>query len=333
MVRKSAVFAIVGLAVSFHNPAWADCNPLSIVTSVDLMPAENKLAEFVPVTINGVPKYMLLDTGGAFAEITGDAADELKLARRKGNFELYNVSGKYSDEFTSASLTIGNLKADDTAFVISPGSNMFGKDSKVVGVIGPDILQHYDVHLDFGANKLTVLSQDHCEGKVIYWPASAVAVVPMRVLKSGHILFPVSLDGAPVNALLDTGATNTTITIPAVEKAFSFKLGSADAPYGDALPDRPGSYTYKHTFKTLDFEGVAVGNLTVQIIPDVLTDVTQNTPELGTRLADRKRDEDKADMLIGMDVLRHFHVYIAYKEQKLYITPVEAPPPAAAGGH
>jgi hypothetical protein len=328
MGRVFTVFAIVGLATSFCSSAWADCHPLSVVTSVDLTPADNKLAEFVPVTINGVPKYMLLDTGGAYAEITGDAADELKLARRKGNFELYNVSGKFSDEFTSASLTIGNLKADDAVFVISPGSNMFSKDSKVAGILGPDILQHYDVHLDFGANKLTILSQDHCEGKVIYWTAGTVAVVPMRVLQSGHILFPVLLDGVSMNALLDTGAANTTLTIPAEERGFNFKLGSADTPIMDVMPDRPGAYIYKHTFKTLDFEGVAVGNLTVQIIPDALTKVTANTPELGTRLADRKKDEDKADMLVGMDVLRHFHVYIAYKEQKLYITPVEAPPAA-----
>jgi len=333
MKQTWIVLAIAGLAISFHNSAWADCKPLSLITTVDLEPSENKLAEFVPVTINGVPKYMLLDTGGAFAEITGDAADELNLQRRKGNFELYNVSGKYSSEFTSAALTIGAIKADNAIFVIAPGSNLFGKGSDAVGILGPDILEHYDVHLDFGANKLSILSQDHCEGKVIYWPASVIAVVPLRVLDSGHILFPVKLDGISMTALLDTGASNTALTIPAANREFNFKLGSADAPIADALPDRPGSYTYKHTFKTLDFDGVAVGNLPVRIIPDVLKKVTENKPELGSHLADRKKDEDKVDMLVGMDVLRHFHVYIAYKEQKLYITPVETAAPAAPAGH
>jgi hypothetical protein len=35
-------------------------------------------------------------------------------------------------------------------------------------------------------------------------------------------------------------------------------------------------------------------------------------------------------MLIGMDILRHLHLYIAYREQKLYVTlasaPASAPP-------
>jgi hypothetical protein len=30
-------------------------------------------------------------------------------------------------------------------------------------------------------------------------------------------------------------------------------------------------------------------------------------------------------MLIGMNILRHLHIYIAYKEHKLYITPAGTP--------
>ena len=30
-------------------------------------------------------------------------------------------------------------------------------------------------------------------------------------------------------------------------------------------------------------------------------------------------------MLLGMNVLRHFHIYIAFKEKKLYITPAGVP--------
>ena len=35
-------------------------------------------------------------------------------------------------------------------------------------------------------------------------------------------------------------------------------------------------------------------------------------------------------MLIGMNVLRHFHLYIAYKEERLYITPAGAVSAVAA---
>jgi hypothetical protein len=31
-------------------------------------------------------------------------------------------------------------------------------------------------------------------------------------------------------------------------------------------------------------------------------------------------------MLIGMNILRHFHLYIAYREQRLYVTPTQSVP-------
>ena len=69
-----------------------------------------------------------------------------------------------------------------------------------------DLLHNYDVDLDIDAGKFKLFSQDHCPGKVVYWPASTVTVVPIRVVRSGHIIVPVVLDGHAIDALLDTGA-------------------------------------------------------------------------------------------------------------------------------
>jgi hypothetical protein len=338
-----AALAALFLATALSGAARAqDCKPLTLIANVDMVPSDDKREEFVPVTIAGAPKLLLLDTGGD-TEITGDVADELKLARRQGQFKLYSVSGTYSSEFVTAPLQIGKLTAPDLPFIIAPGTNPFGTDSRIAGTIGPDVLHGYDVAIDFGAQKLAILSQDHCEGKVIYWPTTAVAVVPMRVLAtrghteagatfaSYHILIQVALDGHPITAMLDTGAYNTTLTVPAAQSDMGLTLGAPDTPATGALPDRVGAYTYKHTFKTLDFEGIAVANPQVEIIPDALHEKFESTPELGSRLADS--GEASEDMLLGMNVLRHFHIYIAYKEQKLYITPADAPaapaPPAA----
>ncbi|MEI9929026.1 MAG: pepsin/retropepsin-like aspartic protease family protein [Rhizomicrobium sp.] len=273
----------------------------------------------MPVKIAGVPKLMLLDTGGGLSEIFGRAADELKLRVQLSALAQYGVSGKYSDKATIAPIEIGPLKADKAPFIVAP--DILDDDTTHAGILGPDILHNYDVHLDFGNNTLALLSQDHCEGKVIYWPATAVAVVPMQVLASGHIIIQVMLDGKSIFAMVDTGAYQSTLSIPAAESYFDLKLGSPDAPVAGDLQERPGSKTYLHTFKTLDFDGIAVGNIKVQIIPDMTSDLFRNKPAIGTHIPDRKYDDAKSDMLIGMDVLRHLNIYIAYKEQKLYITP------------
>jgi hypothetical protein len=49
----------------------------------------------------------------------------------------------------------------------------------------------------------------------------------------------------------------------------------------------------------------------------------------GTRLGGGDESEGVTDMILGLNELRHLHLYIAYKEQKLYISPAAAPQVAA----
>jgi hypothetical protein len=319
----------LALAAVWCAPAMAEsCPPLARITTLQLEPTTDRREEFVPVTIQGVRKLMLLDTGGAMTEITTETVDELKLVRRRGNFRLYNMYGEFSDHFAEGSLEVTPLKADSVALAIAPGKRLFGDDTGIAGVLAPDILKHYDVDLDFGADLMTLFSPDHCPGKVVYWKTDAVAVVPMRVLHSGHIVVPVLLDGKRVMATLDTGAYNTTLTIPTAESVFQLKLGSEDTPRTGNLTGKENAATYRHTFSTLAFDGIVVNNLQVQIIPDLLHQVLVDAaaPATGTRIHDPRNVESDASMLIGMNILRHFHIYIAYKEEKLYITQTQSEP-------
>src|SRR6185369_4337960 len=151
---------------------------------------------------------------------------------------------------------------------------------------------------------------------------------------------PVTLDGKRLMATLDTGAYNTTLSIPFAESLFGLKPGSEDTPRIGTLVGKASAATYRHMFGTLAFGDIEVKNLQVQVIPDLLHQVLVNasTPPTGTRIYDPRKLEADASMLIGMNILRHFHIYIAYKEEKLYITPTvekpldtptaEVPPPA-----
>jgi hypothetical protein len=43
--------------------------------------------------------------------------------------------------------------------------------------------------------------------------------------------------------------------------------------------------------------------------------------EHNTRIPDKNLEIALPQVIIGMNVLRKLHIYIAYKEQKLYVTP------------
>jgi hypothetical protein len=294
---------------------------------MDLVPSSDHTAEFIPVTIKDKQKLMLLDTGGGFSEMTSQAADEFGLSRGHAAYEQYNVSGERSSDFVRAPLQIGSLKASEFKLIVAPENSVIYDDPRFAGIIGPDILALADVDVDFGTDKLNLISPDHCAGKVIYWPASAVAVVPMTLIWNGHIVIQVKLDGHLERAFLDTGASNTTLVQATAESTYGLKMGSPDAPEDGALQDRPNLRTYHHTFKTLEFEGISVSNPQVELIPDPDWWIGSESaaPSVGSHLPSLHRDESGVTMLIGMNVLRHFHLYIAYKESKLYITPAGQP--------
>jgi predicted aspartyl protease len=329
-LRKGAVALV--LVLGFAGPGAAECNkPLTLVTSVDLVPVKDMREVLIPVVLAGKPKVLLVDTGGAMTEITPEAADELQLPRQRTAYQLFDVSGKMSNQYVHASLQLGRLSTDNMAIMVAPAGQKFGNDT-VAGLLAPDVLRHYDVDIDFGAGKFNLLSQDHCDGKVVYWKADALAVVPMRVMDSGHIMLPVLIDGKEVQAILDTGASNSTLSQPIAESEFALQPGSPDMPATGTLVDRPAATTYHHVFKTLGFEGIAVTNADIDIIPDFTKQIAQEnaTPELGSHIVGVKSNETQQSMLLGMNILRHFHIYIAYKENRVYITPATPTAPAGA---
>src|SRR5215471_9710104 len=118
MGRTKRTIAVAASCISAHASA-ADCQPLTLIAALKLEPAIERKESYIPVLIQGVPKLMLLDTGGAMTEITTEAADELNLVRRRGNFRLYNMYGEFSDQFAESSLAIGPLKADAMALAIA----------------------------------------------------------------------------------------------------------------------------------------------------------------------------------------------------------------------
>src|SRR5581483_3325251 len=163
------VFVAIGLGLiaCVATPALAgnDCPTLSIVSSVDVTMGADGRA-YVPAEIGGENKSMLVDTGGFFTEIRQAAADELKLTARHTNLELVGVAGDTTRLAVRTSFTLGNLHADSMDFMIMPAEHELAPDiAAAAGILAPNLLRAYDLDLDFGARKMNLISQKHCDGK------------------------------------------------------------------------------------------------------------------------------------------------------------------------
>ncbi len=345
-VKSLAAAALCSILMG-GAPAWAaDCGPLKLVATMDLLPGPGGGPRvMVPVVVNNVPQKMLLSTAGGLSTLNAEAAKNLNLHVLHGsNVRLLDTAGNASDAYvTLDTFTLGRLTAEHLEMLITPGA---AADRGFDGVLAGDLMARYDVELDFAAHKMNFFSPDHCEGKVLYWPASTIAVVPFTMthpdntpmgqrpnfspLRDSHIRVPVTLDGKTFQAVINTGSPNSTMSAKVAERIFNLTADSPGSVPLGVVDNNPKNRRFGHVFQKLTFEGIDVANAHVVVIPDLIgTKDPNNTITTGS-LVQHIDDGLGSEVSIGMDVLRHLHLYIAYGEHKLYITPADSP--AAAGG-
>ncbi len=282
---RIGLIVLAAAAALAAGPAWADCAPLTIETTVALADNANGLA-VVPATLGSEQRAMAIDTGTAVSELSQQAVGELHLPITTNQFAINGPKEKWAGVSPFA---LGGISTRTLSFRIALDGR--GAD----GAIAADLLHLYDVDFDFGGDKLNLISPNHCDGKVVYWPATGVAVVAAGVQPDGRIVVPVTVNGHMVKALLSTGSATSSVT----DKAARAELGMTEAFAGDVK-----------TIDSLGLEGISLTNTKIAVVSR-LTDASNRTvdPALGV------------GMILGMDMLRHFHLYVAYKEQKLYVTP------------
>lgn len=255
--------------------------------------------------VDGHEGAFLVDTGG-MGGILGFAPAfamhlSLEHARMGGQFPGGTTLeyGAIVRNFNAGPISYSNM-----FFLVAP-DRMLQPDT--IGSIQPHLWKGFDVEVDFVKGKLNLFLEKQCPGHVVYWTHEAVAAVPMSVDASGHIAVEAMLDGKPIEAVLDSGAEHSTMSMAAARAVFGIddkspalkSLGEVALNY--VVPTK----TYRYPFKALTFEGIAVQN------PDIV-------------IADTGADSEEPTLVVGIGALRQLHLFIAYDEKMLYLTAAEA---------
>jgi len=326
------VVLAVLLTIGFGGAAKAaDCSALHIKNSVKIEPIQRFGLVMIPITLNGVEKRFLLDTGGGLNSISREAAQELKLPELTSRYRTVDLYGNSSQSYVRVQeAVLGSANVGGAEFQVYSNPDLAAR-LPFDGIFATGRFAHDDIELDFGAERVNFFSTDHCDGRVVYWPHDATAIVPVDMTR-GHLEVPVVLDGHPMTAILDTGATRTVLNLARAQRKLNFLPDASAAP--NSFKDDPENEVYPRRFSSLSFEGVAIGNPLVVIRPLQFGGGknSDNRTALGSRAEhlDDQINRLSPDMIIGMDVLRHLHMYIAIKERKLYITPASAQENGAA---
>lgn len=115
-------------------------------------------------------------------------------------------------------------------------------------------------------------------------------------------------------------------TVPGLTKKPEEKLADGKVQLSAAPAEAPAKEnrhaTYSHNFKTLTFGGITVNDPEIYIIPDVEIhhDLEWTTGNMLDAFA-HAAEKHESLIRLGMNVLKHLRVYVAYQERMIYISP------------
>jgi predicted aspartyl protease len=259
----------------------------------------------VPVAIDGVEGRWMVDTGNITSMISDTFATREGLRRLPASGGVFLGGIAVNEVVIAHTVDFAGLNIYKPVLAVAP-ETIVGNDT--LGILGPDILRRFDVDFDFAAGRMHLFSPDHCFGKVVYWTNTGYARIPMSLDREGHPTATIMLDGKELTAIIDTGSQNSVMPLDLAKRLFH--IGAHDPALkslGATIVNgskRIGSYHYP--FKLLTLEGVQVANPDITIVEE--TGLGDQAPEL----------------VLGIETLRQLHLYIAYGESALYVTPAEA---------
>ena len=284
------------------EPFPAECK-LSPAATVPIDPADIHVK--VPVTVNGQKRVFAVDTGAFTSAVSQSVvtAQNIKVYGIRGGMQIQDIGRKHAERYaTLDEFVLGNQRAQSARMMVmeAPG---------VDGLVGPDYLRNYDLDFDFATNTLNLFRHHPCSGRAVYW-TDDYFVVPMDVTDQGHIRVDVLLDGKPIRAMLDTGASFTLMGQETAQNDFHVDVRKVNVE-GVGAGTLSGASGGALNAVLHRFDGLQIGG--IQIKNPILAMST-----------DRDFKSDYTDLLLGMRELRHLHLYVAYQERKLYFSRADA---------
>jgi predicted aspartyl protease len=172
----------------------------------------------VELAVNGRAATFVLDSGAQRSAVTPAAVARLGLAQDEwvatstsgiGGTERHRNALPQSLALGGVALVRRTVARDTSLTVVSLPRDAVG-GRRVDGVLGRDYLASFDLALDGRAHTLGLYAVDGCRAEFVPW-AGTIAL-PTENPADTALVVRLEIDGVAVRALLDTGASRSTLT-------------------------------------------------------------------------------------------------------------------------
>jgi predicted aspartyl protease len=241
--------------------------------------------------VKGTDTTVLIDTGAERTLLTNGTVKYLMLARSQlSATRLVGVGGAVTDADVFADMQLGTASFGERLAVADiPG---------IGGLVGGDMLSGYDVEFDLPDHRVRLWRAPGCGAADLPWQGPR-ATVPIEVTGGKRLRVPVTIDGKPVDALLDSGASVSLVQGDAAQAlGVTHAMLAADPAVTAHGVDGGTVRLFMHRFATLD---VGAQRFTA--------------PRIGI---DENRLQS-TEMLLGLDYLRRQKVWVSYRTGQMFV--------------
>lgn len=255
-----------------------------------------------PAMIEQQPVRLLIDTGSEVSLVTPSAMAVLHLDPDMHKRTTIQATGGAitTQNALLPSLSVGGMEMLDQTAAVGP---LPARQSEVVnasGLLGADWLSDFDVELDLPHRRIALYRVTGCSGDYVPWQGQKTSVFA-QVYRHGLVILPAELDGHPIAAMLDSGASHSILTEAAATRIgigpSALALDSSGTSIGI---DGARLTTHRHRFGRLQIGDASYANPLISVS-------TLHHPV--------------ADMLLGADWLRRNRVWISYATRRVAIQP------------
>ena len=308
MRKASLAFLLAGLLLG--GPAAAQCKLEKIGEWSVQLPGNQPI---IDGAINGTKVGILLDTGASSSMVTREAATRLKLPMAPlNNVRVYGVGGVQTpDAADIAEFRLGEAVKKDWTVLVADA-----RAGRVGFILGDDFFRQLDLELDLPHGVMRFFRSTGCErANLGYWSPQANVMVPLEGDRG--IRFVTELNGVQLQTMLDTGASNTVVSL-GMARAAGFNQEAPDV-VGAGCASGVGARSIETWYGA--FDRFVIGDQAIRNATLTVSDLWRHSRTMGgTGSNVRRGPEGSPEMLLGMDFLRTHRIFISRAHKRMWFT-------------
>lgn len=299
--RNLVAIFLLAAASQASDLARAGCRA-GRVAEFPLQLLHNRL--FIPLKINDTGANFLLDTG-AFHSIMDSAfasRAHVNWDDNQPSFTLGGIGGETLPVHAGRirMLDIAGIKVPDREMPIHDFAPETLSGAAIDGLFGSDLISVFDLELDFPAGRVSLWRLIDCQQiEPLHWSGD-YAAIPMTRRADKTVVIPIEVDGAFLDAVLDTGAGPLLLT-----RQSALAAGATPAELAQDPAVETGGIGGKRMLRRHVFHALTIGKETY--------------PNVAALISDHPKEITGNENLIGLDFLRGHRAWLSYGTETLFL--------------